>query len=110
MTAHPVSSAPRAAKIRQPPNGTPMIGGWHPHGGTAPQGALLLNRKGLKMMNSALPGIVVFGILLATTLIGLMTSSANAARLNGSSPTNDNRMQRPGDPLTVSDTAAMQRE
>lgn len=40
------------------------------------------------MMDSILPALIAFGIMLAIAVLGLITSNAAAARLNGSGPAN----------------------
>lgn len=46
------------------------------------------------MMDSILPALIAFGILLAIAVVGLFKSNASAARLNGSGPTNYNATGR----------------
>jgi hypothetical protein len=60
--------------------------------------------KGKKMMNSILPGLALFGILLAISVFGLVQSNAAAARLNGSGPSNDGPTGRRDDTLRMSGT------
>jgi hypothetical protein len=46
------------------------------------------------MMNYTLPALIIFGILLGIAIVGLIKSNADAARLNGSGPSNVDAVRR----------------